>query len=99
MWCLVCTKWAPQLGSKHFSNFVKDAPKFQPPRRKKEGVDIHFKSVNHSCCSEKEKTTLISAKDAIIYNKLTTIEMRKIIKNVLPFEDCVLFCHERQTRK
>ena len=74
MWFLVCTKWAPQLSSKFLSNFVKDSKNFQPPRRKKESVDIHFKSISHSQCLEKEKSTFISAKDAVIYKKIVTMD-------------------------
>jgi hypothetical protein len=91
MWCLVCTKWASQISTKCLSNFVKSAKNFQPPRRKKESVDIHFSSMAHSRCIEKEKSTLIPAQEAIIYKKITSLDenvqkkMASLIRTVFYF--------------
>ena len=70
MWCIVCIKWAAQCSSIYLSNFVKDLKNFQPRHCKKESVDIHFKSISHSQCFKKEKSTFIPSKDAAIYKKI-----------------------------
>lgn len=82
MWCKVCTEWAPKINPKFCTNFVKDYPSFKPPRPKRETVNIHFSSIAHAKCLEREKAKAFekSPTKAPIYQQLIQIDEQTLKK-------------------
>lgn len=76
VWYKVCTQWAPKLGAKFCTNFVKNNQHFKSPQPKKETVDSHFNSISHRLCLEKAKSSMIHNEDATIYKKLVQIDKK-----------------------
>lgn len=75
MWCKACTKFAPKMGIKSCSNFVKGHENFKPPHPKIETI-CHFSSSAHFKCAEMAKVSQQPAEAALAYQKLIEMDTK-----------------------